>query len=458
MSIAIAILGLAFLVLIHECGHFFASLAVGMRPRKFYVGFPPAVLKTTRNGIEYGLGAIPLGGYVRIPGMHRPAAKDVDLVFSRALHAAPELVGPAERLKRSLAAEDYETAKLRLAEFHQRALELGVPPIEKQVTDLEDALSPQAYWRAPTWKRVTAIAAGPVTNLVFAVVLFAIVFMTAGWNPTTKVATVLPNSRAEAAAGLKVGDRVVAIDGRAVTPSMISDSISASKGRPIRLLVVRNGQLIMLKPERPKNGERRPLPARLRARGQPLGFGGAIWQSVKTTGIVSRDTVKALGGIFRSKERNQISGPGGIVKGSADAVHYGWASYLLGARVHQPLAGAAQSAATAAARRGPHRLLAARRHPGPGDRPRGLRAGVGHRHRDRAAAVRRRALERREPPRRRLRPNESGAGFAGTMVTSLGNFWGLARVSRARHVGRGVERTPSPPCNTSVTRPVRGAR
>jgi regulator of sigma E protease len=327
MSIAIAILGLAFLVLIHECGHFFASLAVGMRPRKFYVGFPPAILKTKRNGIEYGLGAIPLGGYVRIPGMHRPAAKDVDLVFSRALHAAPELVGPAERLKRSLAAEDYETAKLRLAEFHQRALELGVPPIEKQVTDLEDALSPQAYWRAATWKRVTAIAAGPVTNLVFAVVLFAIVFMTAGWNPTTKVATVLPNSRAEAA-GLKVGDRVVAIDGRAVTPKMISDSISASKGRAIRLLVVRNGQLIVLNPERPKKQEDNRYRLGFALAGQPLGFGGAIWQSVKTTGTVSRDTIKALGGIFRSKERNQISGPGGIVKGSADAVHYGWASYL----------------------------------------------------------------------------------------------------------------------------------
>jgi len=327
MSFAVAILGLAFLVLIHECGHFFASLAVGMRPRKFYVGFPPAIVKTKRNGIEYGVGAIPLGGYVRIPGMHRPAAKDVDLVFSRALHAAPELVGPAERLKRSLAAEDYETARIRLAEFHERAQELGVPSIEKQVTDLEDALSPTAYWRAPTWKRVTAIAAGPLTNLVFAVVLFAIVFMTAGWNPTTKVATVLKGSRAEAA-GLQAGDRVVAVNGRAVSPTEISDSISASKGRPIRLLVVRNGQLTVLKPERAKKESDDRYRLGFALAGQPLGFGGALWQSVKTTGTVSRDTIKALGGIFRSKERNQISGPGGIVKGSADAVHYGWASYL----------------------------------------------------------------------------------------------------------------------------------
>src|SRR5207248_8574381 len=110
-------------------------------PRKFYVGFPPALVKKKHKGIEYGIGAIPLGGYVRIPGMHRPAAKDVDVVFSRALHAAPELVGPAERLKRSLAAEDFETAKVRLAEFHERAREAGVPSIEKHVLDLEDALS-----------------------------------------------------------------------------------------------------------------------------------------------------------------------------------------------------------------------------------------------------------------------------------------------------------------------------
>jgi len=52
VSFVIAILGLAFLILVHECGHFFASLAVGLRPRRFWIGFPPAVAKTTRNGID----------------------------------------------------------------------------------------------------------------------------------------------------------------------------------------------------------------------------------------------------------------------------------------------------------------------------------------------------------------------------------------------------------------------
>src|SRR5207248_11719066 len=56
VSILIAIVGLGFLVMIHEAGHFFRARAVGMRPRRFYVGFPPALAKTTRNGIEYGIG------------------------------------------------------------------------------------------------------------------------------------------------------------------------------------------------------------------------------------------------------------------------------------------------------------------------------------------------------------------------------------------------------------------
>ena len=64
MTIFIAIVGLGILILVHELGHFVASLSLGMRPRRFYIGFPPAILKTTRNGIEYGIGAIPLGGFV----------------------------------------------------------------------------------------------------------------------------------------------------------------------------------------------------------------------------------------------------------------------------------------------------------------------------------------------------------------------------------------------------------
>ena len=91
MSILIAILGLAVLILLHEAGHFFVARAVGMRPRRFYLGFPPALVKVVRNGIEYGIGAIPLGGYVKIPGMHRPAASDLDVQLAPALGEDPSI-------------------------------------------------------------------------------------------------------------------------------------------------------------------------------------------------------------------------------------------------------------------------------------------------------------------------------------------------------------------------------
>jgi regulator of sigma E protease len=52
MSFGAAILALAVLILLHEAGHFFAARAVGMKPRRFYLGFPPAILKRTRKGVE----------------------------------------------------------------------------------------------------------------------------------------------------------------------------------------------------------------------------------------------------------------------------------------------------------------------------------------------------------------------------------------------------------------------
>jgi regulator of sigma E protease len=337
MNLTIAILGLALLILIHEAGHFFVSLAVGMRPRRFYIGFPPALVKMKRNGVEYGIGAIPLGGYVKIPGMHRPAAKDVDLVFSRALHAAPELVGPAERLKRALNAEDYEAAKDCLAKLHERAREAGAPSVDKAVEDMEDAFSPQAYWRAPTWKRVAVIAAGPTTNLVFAVVVFAIVFAVAAGKATTAVARVVATENGKPApallAGLRAGDQISAIEigstWRVVSgPTDITDTISHSGGKPITLLVLRNGTALTLRPEAAKKtqGVYR-LGFQLKA--VPLGVGPAVWEAVKTTGYVSKDTVSSLGRIFHRSARKQVTGPIGITQGLRDSVNYGWGQYLL---------------------------------------------------------------------------------------------------------------------------------
>ena len=80
MTWLVVIAGLVLLVFLHELGHFSVARAVGMRPRSFYIGFPPALFKVQRNGIEYGIGMIPLGGMVQLPGMNRPAARDLQPV------------------------------------------------------------------------------------------------------------------------------------------------------------------------------------------------------------------------------------------------------------------------------------------------------------------------------------------------------------------------------------------
>src|SRR6476660_804314 len=107
MSWLVAVLGLALLVFLHELGHFTVARLVGMKPRAFYIGFPPALAKVRRNGIEYGIGAVPLGGYVRIPGMRRPAAGDFRTLMSQALREDPALGPAADAVQRALAVQDF---------------------------------------------------------------------------------------------------------------------------------------------------------------------------------------------------------------------------------------------------------------------------------------------------------------------------------------------------------------
>src|SRR5438132_14354293 len=119
MNVFVAILGLGFLILVHEAGHFFTARLTGMRPRRFYIGFPPPIVRVRRNGIEYGIGAIPLGGYVKIPGMHRPAPSDLARHLSRPIREAPALLGPVERVKRLIGAGDLQHAAAEAPELEE---------------------------------------------------------------------------------------------------------------------------------------------------------------------------------------------------------------------------------------------------------------------------------------------------------------------------------------------------
>jgi regulator of sigma E protease len=331
MSIFVGIVGLGFLVLIHEAGHFFAARAVGMSPRKFYIGFPPAIAKVTRKGIEYGIGAIPLGGYVKIPGMHRPAPADVDAHLGAAVHEDSSLLGPLEAVKRALAADDVEAARAASVDLVAAVKSAELSPAarasaERGLTELADATGADAHWRQRAWKRIFVIFAGPGTNLLFAIVIFAVLFMLGGGKATTTIDNVLPGSPA-AQVGLHPGDKILAINGTPVRPSEIPRLISSSKGKPIVVRVQRDRRVVTIGPVRPKQtagvyrlgfvlrGEHLPPPA-------------AFKQSVRLTGLVSKDIVTSLGNLVHQSGREQISSPVGIVQGSSTAVKQGVQNYL----------------------------------------------------------------------------------------------------------------------------------
>src|SRR6476646_5886413 len=149
MGIAAAIIGLAVLILVHEAGHFFVARWVGMRPRKFYLGFGPPLVKTVRGGVEYGIAALPLGGYVKIPGMHRPAPGDLRQTLPQA--EREQLTADLDELDTAFERGDEPTA---LAVVQRLKPQL---PENRQLQELEWALAPDAYWRQSAAKKITVI-------------------------------------------------------------------------------------------------------------------------------------------------------------------------------------------------------------------------------------------------------------------------------------------------------------
>jgi regulator of sigma E protease len=321
MSSTVAIHGLAVLVLIHEAGHFFVARAVGMTPRKFYLGFGPPLVKRTRKGVEYGIAAFPLGGYVKIPGMHRPAAGDVrqSLQPAEQKQFAPQL----EALDAALERGDEETARQLVAELEQ-----GLPA-SKQLQELAWALAPDAYWRQKAWKKVAVIAAGPLTNVVLALALFVGVYMVSQVYLTRIVDRVVPH-RPAAAAGLHAGDRILAVAGHRVTPEQISHRINATHGRKFTIVVARHGHRVTVGPLRAKldQGAYR-VGFEIRGKlGPGESFPSACRDAVRLSWLVTSETVKSIAGLFVGTGTQNISSAVGIVRVTSQAARQSVQDYL----------------------------------------------------------------------------------------------------------------------------------
>jgi regulator of sigma E protease len=193
--------------------------------------------------------------------------------------------------------------------------------------ELGDALGEDAYWRQRTWKKVAVIFAGPGANLVLAVVLFAALLMAgtdtyrlgfelkADDEQVTAVVSKVTDDAPADEMGLKPDDRIVAVDGAPVTAETISERIRGSRGEPLTVTVVRDGRRIELGPKRPERIE-------------ALNPVEASWESLKLTGIITREIGKSLARLVTGEGREDISSPVGIVDQSSDAVERGADTYL----------------------------------------------------------------------------------------------------------------------------------
>jgi regulator of sigma E protease len=260
----IAFAGFAMLIVLHELGHFVAAKAVGMRVERFALFFPPLILKKTVGETEYGIGSIPLGGYVRISGM-----------------------SPAE--------------------------------------DLPDDVRDRAYHAQPVWKRVVVIAAGPLVNLVLAFILMAAFLWLAGprLGITNEVAAVQGNL--PAIGSLHPGDRITALNGKPGTPAEISEGIQAYHCRTeapttecpateTATITVQkeSGETsdITLRPSYDPVVKRMRLGFEWAAGGprQPVPFGRAVQTSLNAIWFVTERTVQLPLLFFNTFERESISG------------------------------------------------------------------------------------------------------------------------------------------------------
>jgi regulator of sigma E protease len=246
------------LVVIHEGGHFLAARFFGVKIHEFMIGLPGPALRfrSRRTGTAYGVTAVPLGGYVRIAGME-PGAED-DLLGG-ALGAAAD----ARRIEQGALAEalgvptDRASALLTTLEDYG-AVEPAddwpgyVSLIGREPYEDDDALLSRVrsgvYRGKPAWQRIVILVMGVVFNLLAAIAIFTVTLSTWGYDvPTARLGSIVPDSAA-AAAGLKVGDRITAIDGVRVADwdALLAHMATLEPGHRAMITFVRSGETTVI--------------------------------------------------------------------------------------------------------------------------------------------------------------------------------------------------------------------
>ncbi|WP_232494215.1 RIP metalloprotease RseP [Novosphingobium kaempferiae] len=183
------------LVLIHELGHYLVGRLFGVKADAFSIGFGKELAGwTDRRGTRWKLSALPLGGYVQFAGDMNPTS-------------APS------------AADDHLTPAERAQTFHAK----------------------------PLWQRALIVLAGPMTNLLLCVAIFAAFYGTYGRVVNDAEISGFTEKSAAQAAGLRVGDRIVAIDGDRMDGAIdVAGRAAYFPGKTLQIAVEREGRTLVL--------------------------------------------------------------------------------------------------------------------------------------------------------------------------------------------------------------------
>jgi membrane-associated protease RseP (regulator of RpoE activity) len=229
LGVLIIVVGLIVSVGLHELGHFTFAKLFKVKVGQFMIGFGPTLFSRKRGETEYGVKAIPLGGYISMAGMFPPSKKE-----SENAHARASTTGIFNVLVQDARDASAETV------------------LEGE----ED----RVFYKLAWWKRIIIMLAGPVMNLVIAVIVWGVVLCGFGVpQASTTIGSVsqcvLPasstrttcsdNDQAAPAnkAGLKPGDRIISIDGTPITSwNDETRAIRAAAGKTLSFVVERKGE------------------------------------------------------------------------------------------------------------------------------------------------------------------------------------------------------------------------
>lgn len=248
------------LILLHEGGHFLAARAFGVKVHEFMLGLPGPSLswRSPRTDVRYGVTMVPLGGYVRIAGME-PGAEDpllgraLGIVVDRERTDVAELAD-ALGLERDRASALLATIEDYGAGESAAKTQALAPLVAREPGETDDVLLARVrstvYRGQRPWKRVVILAMGVLANLVAAILILVLTLTLWGVPTPTPVLEEVAAGAPAAVAGMRPGDRIVSLDGIAVSDwAQVTTAMRAAKeGQTVAVGIHRAGALLTLHP------------------------------------------------------------------------------------------------------------------------------------------------------------------------------------------------------------------